>query len=99
MCGIVGFVGFGSRQDLEAMTVALSHRRPDCSGLWVSPDVPVFLGHDRLSIVDLEGGAQPMWDAAGEIGTSNFAGRSKPQGTVSKHRTPIPRFLPGLAFQ
>src|SRR6516165_3908172 len=68
MCGIVGFIGFGSRQDLEAMTAALSHRGPDGSGLWVSPDAPVFLGHRRLSIVDLEGGAQPMWDAAGEIG-------------------------------
>ena len=68
MCGIVGFIGFGSRQDLEAMTAALSHRGPDGSGLWVSPDAPVFLGHRRLSIVDLECGAQPMWDAAGEIG-------------------------------
>ena len=68
MCGIAGFIGFGSRRDLEAMTAALSHRGPDGSGLWVSPDAPVFLGHRRLSIVDLEGGAQPMWDAAGEIG-------------------------------
>jgi asparagine synthase (glutamine-hydrolysing) len=68
MCGIAGFIGFGSRRDLEAMTAALSHRGPDGSGLWVSAHVPVFLGHRRLSIVDLEGGAQPMWDAAGEIG-------------------------------
>src|SRR5215472_6096294 len=68
MCGIVGFIGFGSRQDLEAMTAALSHRGPDGSGLWVSPDAPVFLGHRRLSIIDLEGGAQPMWDKAGAIG-------------------------------
>jgi asparagine synthase (glutamine-hydrolysing) len=68
MCGIAGFVGFGSAQDLEAMTDALSHRGPDGSGLWIAPDAPVFLGHRRLSIVDLQGGAQPMWDAAGEIG-------------------------------
>src|SRR5207253_1576061 len=34
---------------------------------------PVFLGHRRLSIVDLEGGSQPMWDAAGEIGVT-FSG-------------------------
>jgi asparagine synthase (glutamine-hydrolysing) len=67
MCGIAGFIGFGSRQDLEAMTAALSHRGPDGSGLWVSPDARVFLGHRRLSIVDLEGGSQPMWDAADEI--------------------------------
>jgi asparagine synthase (glutamine-hydrolysing) len=68
MCGIAGFIGFGSRQDLEAMTAALSHRGPDGSGLWVSEHPRVFLGHRRLSIIDLEGGAQPMWDAAGEIG-------------------------------
>jgi asparagine synthase (glutamine-hydrolysing) len=68
MCGIAGFIGFGSRHDLEAMTAALSHRGPDGSGLWVSEHPRVFLGHRRLSIIDLEGGAQPMWDAAGEIG-------------------------------
>src|SRR5215472_954563 len=70
MCGIAGFVGFGSARDLQAMTDALSHRGPDGSGLWQAPDLPVFLGHRRLSIVDLEGGAQPMWDAAGEIGVT-----------------------------
>ena len=68
MCGIAGFIGFGSRQDLEAMTAALSHRGPDGSGLWISMHPRVFLGHRRLSIIDLEGGAQPMWDEAGEIG-------------------------------
>ena len=68
MCGIAGFVGFGSDQDLKAMTTAISHRGPDGSGYWIAPDAPVFLGHRRLSIVDLEGGSQPMWDAAGEIG-------------------------------
>jgi asparagine synthase (glutamine-hydrolysing) len=70
MCGITGFAGFGSTQDLDAMTASLSHRGPDGSGSWVSPDARVFLGHRRLSIVDLEGGAQPMWDAAGEIGVT-----------------------------
>jgi asparagine synthase (glutamine-hydrolysing) len=70
MCGIAGFVGFGSAQDLEAMTAALAHRGPDGAGLWIAPDAPVFLGHRRLSILDLEGGAQPMWDAAGEVGVT-----------------------------
>ena len=68
MCGIAGFAGFGSPHDLEAMTAALSHRGPDGAGVWIAPDAPVFLGHRRLSILDLEGGAQPMWDTAGEIG-------------------------------
>jgi asparagine synthase (glutamine-hydrolysing) len=68
MCGIAGFVGFGGRADLEAMTSALAHRGPDGSGTWISPERPLFLGHRRLSILDIEGGAQPMWDAAGDIG-------------------------------
>jgi asparagine synthase (glutamine-hydrolysing) len=67
MCGIAGFVGFGNAQDLEAITSALEHRGPDGAGLWCAPDAPVFLGHRRLAIIDHEGGAQPMWDAAGEI--------------------------------
>src|SRR5262249_6757932 len=71
MCGIAGFAGFGSLDDLKAMTAALSHRGPDGSGLWSAPDAPVFLGNRRLSIVDLEGGAEPMWDAAGEIGVTH----------------------------
>jgi asparagine synthase (glutamine-hydrolysing) len=50
------------------MTAALSHRGPDGTGFWIAPDLPVFLGHRRLSIVDLNGGSQPMWDSAGEIG-------------------------------
>jgi asparagine synthase (glutamine-hydrolysing) len=68
MCGIAGFIGFGGKPDLEAMTAALAHRGPDGSGTWVSADAPVFLGHRRLSILDIEGGGQPMWDAAGQIG-------------------------------
>ncbi len=42
------------------------HRGPDASGLWVSPDGRVGLGHRRLSIIDLSVVAnQPMIDAAG----------------------------------
>lgn len=68
MCGLAGFVGFGGRQDLEAMTASVAHRGPDGSGYWHCLQTRVFLGHRRLSIIDLEGGAQPMWDAAEEIG-------------------------------
>ncbi len=68
MCGLAGFVGFGGRRDIEAMTSALAHRGPDGTGIWNCPKTNVFLGHLRLSIIDLAGGAQPMWDAAEEIG-------------------------------
>jgi len=67
MCGICGFAGGGSLDDLKAMTTALAHRGPDASGYWVDSERRLFLGHRRLSIIDIEGGAQPMSDAAGGI--------------------------------
>ena len=62
MCGIAGFVGPGDRDDLTAMTDALAHRGPDGEGAYHDPEQRVFLGHRRLAIVDVAGGAQPMWD-------------------------------------
>ena len=60
MCGIAGFVGRGDNSDLRRMTRHLAHRGPDAEGFFEKPDVGVFLGHRRLSIIDLSGGAQPM---------------------------------------
>lgn len=68
MCGIAGFIGAGTRSDLAAMTRALSHRGPDGEGLYVDGDASLYLGHRRLSIVDLAGGAQPMWNTDETIG-------------------------------
>jgi asparagine synthase (glutamine-hydrolysing) len=62
MCGIAGFVSFDGRPAdagiLQAMTARLRHRGPDGQG--VHCDGGAGLGHRRLSILDLEGGAQPM---------------------------------------
>lgn len=63
MCGIAGFTGPGTRDDLVRMTSRLADRGPDASGFHVEGSV--FLGHRRLSILDLEGGAQPMEAADG----------------------------------
>ena len=60
MCGITGFFGTGDTQILDAMTDSLSHRGPDARGTWVDVEKTVFLGHRRLSIVDLATGQQPM---------------------------------------
>jgi asparagine synthase (glutamine-hydrolysing) len=65
MCGIVGFLNAPAskeqqRQWLDAMTDTLAHRGPDGRGVWV--DGGVALGHRRLSVIDLESGAQPMSD-------------------------------------
>ncbi len=62
MCGIAGFIrGEGQGADraiVERMTATLSHRGPDGAGYYC--DGPVALGHRRLSIIDVGGGAQPM---------------------------------------
>ena len=46
---------------------ALAHRGPDDSGQWIDQKQRLFLGHQRLSIVDVAGGAQPMVNADGRI--------------------------------
>src|SRR5262249_50403030 len=68
MCGLTGFIGQGDREDLVAMTRALSHRGPDGEGFFVDGEAAVFLGHRRLAVVDLPGGAQPMWNEDDTVG-------------------------------
>jgi asparagine synthase (glutamine-hydrolysing) len=65
MCGIAGFAGAGEREILAKMTDALTHRGPDDRGLW--DNGTVFLGHRRLSIIDLAGGHQPMSTSDGDL--------------------------------
>src|SRR5262249_38067878 len=67
MCGICGFAGTGSRDDLARMMAALVHRGPDGMGELVDEDKHVFLGHRRLAIVDIAGGEQPMWNETGDM--------------------------------
>ena len=62
MCGIAGFVcatpPSGADAVLARMTGAIAHRGPDDCHVFLGP--PAFLGHRRLSIIDLSGGHQPM---------------------------------------
>src|SRR5580658_8418437 len=61
MCGITGDVRLDGPPDPEAvarMARSLAHRGPDAEGLFY--DGAAALGHRRLSILDLEGGVQPM---------------------------------------
>lgn len=63
MCGIVAMYSQGgrpSRAQLEAATGSLQHRGPDGLTHWFDGERGVGLGHARLSIIDLAGGAQPM---------------------------------------
>lgn len=62
MCGIAGYVDWGSRVESEsvvtAMTEALRLRGPDDLATWT--DGHVAMGHSRLSVIDHVGGRQPM---------------------------------------
>tara|TARA_R110000868_G_scaffold326016_10_gene586923 strand:+ start:589 stop:2484 length:1896 start_codon:yes stop_codon:yes gene_type:complete len=63
MCGIAGIFHLETAKPVDparvrAMLDAMPHRGPDGSGIWTAPGVG--LGHLRLSIIDLESGAQPM---------------------------------------
>ena len=67
MCGIVGFVGAreNAQTILQAMMDRISHRGPDGQGQFL--EGPVALGQRRLSIIDLDGGKQPMYNEDGSL--------------------------------
>lgn len=62
MCGIAGFIaghGAANAAALAPMLARIAHRGPDGQGTFV--EGPAALGHCRLAIIDLEGGAQPLY--------------------------------------
>jgi asparagine synthase (glutamine-hydrolysing) len=61
MCGIFGIASTRLEDgNYTAYTNTLSHRGPDAYGDYQNDNV--FLGHRRLSIIDLEGGVQPFFN-------------------------------------
>jgi asparagine synthase (glutamine-hydrolysing) len=64
MCGIYGEIALSEADQLnpfhERFLHTLHHRGPDESGSWRSEKI--FLGMCRLSIIDLAGGQQPIWN-------------------------------------
>jgi len=65
MCGISGIVNFNAtdavdRHLIERMTSVQSHRGPDDHGYFIEGNAG--LGHRRLSIIDLSGGGQPIFN-------------------------------------
>ena len=67
MCGICGFIGEveNSKAVLKRMMDKIAHRGPDDEGMYV--DEHAAIGHRRLSIIDLNHGAQPMYNETGDI--------------------------------
>jgi asparagine synthase (glutamine-hydrolysing) len=73
MCGIAGFIDRllpepQAHRFLAEMLGRIVHRGPDGSGTHFAPQHGLALGMRRLSIIDLEGGAQPIWNEDRTIG-------------------------------
>ena len=68
MCGITGIIRFNSDiqlSEIVSMTESIAHRGPDGEGFHIEGNTG--LGHRRLSIIDLDGGKQPMSDESKKI--------------------------------
>jgi asparagine synthase (glutamine-hydrolysing) len=70
MCGIAGIYNFAQGPAVEAeavksMCAALTHRGPDDEGFYFGGDIG--LGHRRLSIIDIDGGRQPISNEDGTL--------------------------------
>ena len=67
MCGFVGFSGKleNKKEILNKMMGRIIHRGPDSEGEFISDEVA--LGFRRLSIIDLGGGSQPIYNEDGSI--------------------------------
>jgi asparagine synthase (glutamine-hydrolysing) len=70
MCGITGIYHYANEQAvneavLRRMTDVIAHRGPDDDGFYVTGKVG--LGHRRLSIIDVAGGHQPLFNEDGTV--------------------------------
>jgi asparagine synthase (glutamine-hydrolysing) len=64
-CGICGFVGMEDKQLISRMCESIKHRGPDRTDFYI--DNQVSLGVDRLSVIDLATGNQPIGNEDGSI--------------------------------
>jgi len=72
MCGIVAIFGLKASTELEPLrrqavqaAARIRHRGPDWSGVYA--DAGAVLAHERLAIVDIHGGAQPLRSTDGAL--------------------------------
>jgi asparagine synthase (glutamine-hydrolysing) len=71
MCGIIGYSGAFSPEELSQGNALLCHRGPDDCGQFHDEAAKVGLAHRRLSILDLSAaGHQPMLDASRSVAVS-----------------------------
>ena len=67
MCGITGFLGLDDSGLLKGMCDVMSHRGPDDKGYYT--DGFIGLGNRRLSIIDIQGGKQPIHNETEDVWT------------------------------
>lgn len=65
MCGICGAAGIDSASTIADMAACLSHRGPEDRGTY--RDGQVMLANQRLRVLDIEGGDQPIYNEDGDI--------------------------------
>lgn len=67
MCGIGGIWGNATVERTVAMANSLRHRGPDDEGFWTHPSEGIGFAHRRLSVIDIEGGRQPIGNEDGRV--------------------------------
>ena len=66
MCGISLIIDskndnyYGIRNRIYKMSKCLTHRGPDCNGIYINESNQIAIGHERLSIIDPQSGQQPI---------------------------------------
>lgn len=70
MCGIAGIIGSfdqaAGTQLIQKMLSVIQHRGPDSNGYWARDNFA--FGMQRLSIIDIASGDQPIWDEKSGVG-------------------------------
>lgn len=101
MCGITGIISLENLDAIQQMTAALRHRGPDGEGFYV--DDGIALGQRRLSIIDIEGGKQPIMSADGKLqlvcngeiyNSPEIRARYETEGYAFRTRTDVEVILP-----
>jgi asparagine synthase (glutamine-hydrolysing) len=89
MCGILAIIGKGKDETLvKTLSKRMSHRGPDESDLLVTPNGHI-LSHERLSIIDLHSGRQPIkgTKSAYMVHNGEIYNHQQLRDTVLKHHT------------
>jgi asparagine synthase (glutamine-hydrolysing) len=88
MCGILAVIGKKDKEEVQRLSKRMIHRGPDESGIYVSPTGSI-LCHERLSIIDLTTGRQPIQGSktAYVVHNGEIYNHNELRNTVLKHHT------------